>query len=237
MPVIPRQAHARKYEPDCEKSEKREDCFLQLRSIWAAELQAEGAKDQAVYTWWGLWLLFFTLLATAWAAHAAAQAARTATHSVEILRGLERPHLFFDVREDRFHIERVGGTFEIERRPQVTFGFTNFGKTSAILGWLDFDFVHLTEPPTQVTYGRKVIYTRNRIVRPDGNTSVPATLGYALSDAAIETLRNGRSFLWLYGALHYTQSLNEIHVTEFCWCYNGLSRSFEPFGHEHNRMS
>ena len=71
-PLRKDQAPAAKHEPDCEKSEKRDDCFLQWRAATAAEEQAKAAKDQIWYTWFGLWVLFITLGFTALAAVAAA---------------------------------------------------------------------------------------------------------------------------------------------------------------------
>jgi hypothetical protein len=108
------------------------------------------------------------------------------------------------------------------------FKFRNMGRTPAYpehfaIGWKVANV--LPEPPlyireAQLSHSEVIVADGEKPYRPDPLDHI----AIELSDAEVATLNNGTASLWLYGALKYSDFLeNTVTTFRFCWKWNDIN--------------
>ena len=219
---------ASKYEADCEKSEKRDDCLLQLRMTEAAEVQAKAAEDQAQYTRLGLWLLFLTLLATGWAARGAGRAARAAERA---LVDLERPQVFVEVHSAGMGVNRGVLIFSSEFK----YRFVNYGRTVAQI--IDLNLRYPIEATTSMPPALSPDDPEGRRGLPAGVVSAPGApyeetenLFVAFGGPLLETDGLIKNRLFFMGCVRYRDIFGAVNVVGFCFVFDPAHQLFVRIG-------
>ena len=164
-------------------------------------------------------------------------AARSAKVAEDALRGIERPYLFpYVTGSFLINNPRRGSTIGRSMWPNAEVKFTNYGRIPAIPLVLDLEFDHLTVLPDELPHMANIVIDPNTVIRPEGETGIFRKDMPLLDDAAVDSILNGRSFIWFYGCLTYLAPTGDEHETAFCWFYNGLTGRFGPY-YQHNRIT
>ena len=236
----------RAYDPNCPYPKDREDADLceQRRMSKAAEETAALADAQFI---WNvaqalatIVAAFATALAAIYAGVAATAANRSAKLAEHAIHRLERPYLFFQVKSDFNLHAMVTGDDGYSRQtvathPRVEFYFGNYGRVPAAITVLGFNFDHLAMVPDDTWEVRDHDAFRNEVVEPGKQTrTFTGTLDHTVDDAMRDSIVAGKSFLWLYGFLEYEAPTGEKYATHFCWRYDGIALSFEPYHQQYN---
>jgi hypothetical protein len=145
----------------------------------------------------------------------------------------------------------MNGTIDIQ------FQFINHGKTPAIIKTASGEFnpwadiprrIHYSDPPLSgeiiIRAGeiypqpieRAVTSVQARISERTG-VAAPTHIFYQgrqklvefLDAESVRGIKEGHNFLWFYGHIVYDDVFGREHETRFCWCYNGLTNSFQQY--------
>jgi len=215
---------------------KHYDLCQQIRAAQAAEDQAYWATPQFYVS-----LGSFVLLAGAtWFAYGAySQAKRQAIASEmqariaeESYRNLERPYLLVLIDDD--YVIRKG---HMSATPWLNYRFHNIGKSPAILTAISVDFTHLVRMPDEVHHVPNVVVPTNPFI-PAGRETEDTRCPFGRVDGEMYgSVKEGRSSLWFYGKVSYTDFFGSPYETEFCWMYNGMTGRMIRSGSKHNRQT
>jgi hypothetical protein len=136
----------------------------------------------------------------------------------------------------------------------IRYQFINHGKTPAIAKIMSIEFHHLVDLPTPISYDDEPL-SQEIVIRagetypepaaqhaPDGINRrfgmSPGTTHYtfhrltvaaSLNYHTARSIREGDSFLWLYGRVVYDDVFGKERKTPFCWRYHGPTNTFEQY--------
>ena len=172
---------------------------------------AEAAERQADYSLLGLLLSFLalggvlgTLVYTARAANAAAEAAEHTARSVEVEIRFQQPLLF---------VNKITSFVQPPDWQQVEIFVKNYGKTPAVIIERSLQCRALDELPARPTYD-KIVKFRGVVLRPDDQ---PEDYKVELTEADAEVITNNSKKAFLWGYIKYEDALGRTRIRAFAF--------------------
>lgn len=167
-------------------------------------------------------MLFAGILFFAW------RTARAATAAARALPILERAYVF-PSRDAALHLpESLGSTAAVRMKFRV--GFTNHGRTPAVVRWVNLNQQYLSEPPVGV-YEDHERHGAGVVIGP-GDSQVYSERELVIPRSEWERAEAGDGGLYLHGRVVYQDIFAAQHETYFCWRYDVASRAFSVVGSE-----
>jgi hypothetical protein len=239
--AIKDQPPAPKYTPDCEKGDKRDDCFLQWRATTAAEAQARYTKDHAWYAWFGSLLIFATLLATAGATVAAAVSAkascRAAKAAEKAITELERPQVFVEVSSPGLEVNLSDGRFELAGH-RFEHKCVNYGRTTALLIEYLPKILILEAGAFPAPVGPKTERGRELpvgCVAAEGNPYTEGDTSMKTFDLKLLEAGASRKYrVYFVGYIRYADIFGARYINGFCSVYDPIGGRFVRRGNNQN---
>jgi hypothetical protein len=222
--------------------------------------RAEGdLKAQQDMAWWAKWmtiatglsvfvsalgvgLIVLTLRQNKRAMRIALAGAKSASRSVRVAKqaadassALERGYVFVKPEYNiGLRSPRPGALID-ESLPYFSASseIRNYGRTPIILRTFESAVDLLSKPsePDNTLPMPVILFPGGRVLEAGQkwNSSSASTTPITGSDWRI-TVDEGVAFVWYYGKVTYEDVLGNIRFTRFRWQYNGLAKSFEPYG-------
>jgi hypothetical protein len=162
-------------------------------------------------------------------------------NSAAALPALERAYVFLTVEGTTIEplLLEARGNIGAEMAPMtidglsVHYRYENHGNTPAVIRAASVEFAHLPVLPSDLRYSDTPVDGEIVIRGGEANPRDKAETRYLttpLTQEDVIKLSNGESFLWLYGHILNDDIFGEGHETAFCWYYDGLAKSFYPYG-------
>jgi hypothetical protein len=172
----------------------------------------------------GIGIGIYTLLtvgivcASIYLAQQARLGTEAARHSVAIAEDTERRLLRAYVLVEDSKLNKFGGT----EAPEADVIIKNFGRTpaSAMTVWVgvkgadDFTMVSFPRRPTDLPIARMAF-------GPGGEMHWPAPFSRALNQAEIDSIKQAKGALFVYGEIRYRDAFDCSHFTKFRLIYGG----------------
>ena len=167
-------------------------------------------------------LLFAGILFFAW------RNARASTEAARALPVLERAYVFLSRDVALLPPESLGSSSAVRMTFRV--GFTNHGRTPAVVRWVNLNQQYLSEPPVGV-YEDHERHGAGVVIGP-GDSQVYSERELVIPRSEWEKAEAGDGGLFLHGRVVYEDIFSAQHETYFCWRYDVASRAFSVFGSE-----
>lgn len=209
-------------------------------ALYVAGVMAAFALLQLFLFFWQLWLMRETIKDASQSARAASAAAAAADLSARAAIGIELPlittRLFgllrTNVATDPY--DPPGGTVN-EGYPgrhcsAGPFLFKNIGRSPAILERIDLGWSVAATLGGQPQYSELIALEHLSTIATGEEFQAAYHLSMDLTEQQQTDIREGHSFLWVYGALHYRDFMSDRHEERFCFNYEKRVRGFlNPF--------
>jgi hypothetical protein len=161
---------------------------------------------------------------------------------------LEIPRLFCLVRDNNFveAIEHfvaqhytIHETVMMRIPPMVTFRLHNYGRSPAILRFINVKVQRRQTPPSEDTSYAITDLPPERVLGRDDVTSDMTTGASIFKDGAIrrseyDMLMRAQTYWWFFGSVGFDDVWTGKNVLHFCWRYDQSIRVFDPYPPERN---
>lgn len=180
----------------------------------------------------------------AYAAKESADAARAQARTAErTLTDLEGPLMLLVVGDNHVKPGIQNALFEAgysdvppEAHPWVRFHFKNYGRSPATIAGFGAALVHWTgmtaqipRLPLRTEFGDFTI-SEGAVTQPESRCDI----SIPLDQDAMNSIRLGRSYIFLYGHIEYADIFRNNCTSWFCWRYDYSSDHFVPMGARYN---
>lgn len=174
---------------------------------------------------------------------AAQTAADAAKKSAEISENTILPYLLLDVvsqsvstelREDDVNGMIIKVIVGLSQQPSVSFRFTNYGRTPAIIRRLRPSMCTKTSAPDPRQTWYMYVLPSARNIAADKSTAdmeIPLFLG----DDDISAIETGDNWIWFYGLIEFGDVWGNEYFTEWCWRFDSNQRVLVPYDEDRKR--
>ncbi len=214
------------------------DLCEQRRMAAAAETSVSWLNPQTLIGIAQAIGLVLTIILTVVATKAASRAAQAAEATIRHEEEREAPFVYPAVISNGVPdaLEKLGIYDHPKSKiapasPTVSCAIANHGRSPALMQYITVDLVHLTMMPEQMPISGERDFSVAPIIAAgvQSNRLHPTRIAIPIDREAAESIKERKSWLYLFGEIHFGSVNGTAYRQSFCMAYDHRSRSFTPW--------